>query len=138
VSLVGWSLGGVYARGLARHAPHQVREVITLGSPFGRLEKARGLTPPPVPLTAIYSRSDPIVDWRSASEPPGPRRESIEVRGSHLGLGHNPAVVVVVADRLAQRETDWKPFRPSPMVRQLFPKDQAGPAPTAGRRPGPG
>jgi pimeloyl-ACP methyl ester carboxylesterase len=135
VSLVGWSLGGVFARGLARHAPHQVRQVVTLGSPFRRLETSRRLTPPPVPLTAIYSRTDPIVDWRSASEPTGPKRESIEVRGSHLGLGHNPAVVVAVADRLAQREGSWKPFRPSPVVRHLFPQERREPA--ANGAPGP-
>ena len=126
VSLVGWSLGGVYARGLARHAPHQVRQVLTLGSPFRGLETARGLAPPPVPLTAIYSKSDAVVDWHGAIEEAGPKRESIEVRGSHMGLGHNPAVVVAVADRLAQAEGSWKPFRPAPLVRHLFP-----PAPPA-------
>jgi pimeloyl-ACP methyl ester carboxylesterase len=121
VSLVGWSLGGVYARGLARHAPHQVRQVVTLGSPFRGWEAARGLAPPPVPLTAIFSKTDPIVEWTAASEPGGPKRESIEVRGSHLGLGHNPAVVVAVADRVAQKDGEWKPFRPPAMVRHLFP-----------------
>ena len=35
--------------------------------------------------------------------PPDGRHENVEVRGSHLGLGHNPAVAMVVADRLAQR-----------------------------------
>ncbi|MGH9114527.1 MAG: alpha/beta hydrolase, partial [Acidimicrobiales bacterium] len=58
----------------------------------------------------IYSRTDAIVDWRHAVAPPGPRRESIEVRGSHLGLGHNVEVLLVVADRLAQRDGVWKPY----------------------------
>jgi pimeloyl-ACP methyl ester carboxylesterase len=122
VSLVGWSLGGVYARGLARHSPHLVRQVITLGSPFRRTEAAQGATTPPVPVTAIYSKTDAIVPWRFASEEDGSRRESIEVRGSHLGLGHNPAVIVAVADRLAQPQEGWRPFTPAPWMRHLFPR----------------
>lgn len=122
VSLVGWSLGGIYARGLARHAPHQVRQVVTLGSPFRAFEQARGLTTPPVPVTAIYSKSDAVVPWEVAREEPGARRESVEVEGSHLGLGHNPAVVVVVANRLAQPEGKWKPFRPPAVVQHLYPR----------------
>jgi pimeloyl-ACP methyl ester carboxylesterase len=124
VSLVGWSLGGIYARGLARHAPHQVRQVITLGSPFRMFEQARGLTTPPVPVTAVYSKTDAVVPWGSAQEDSGRQRESVEVRGSHLGLGHNPAVVVVVADRLAQDEGSWKPFRPAAVVQHLYPRTE--------------
>jgi len=125
VSVVGWSLGGVYARGLARHSPHRVRQVISMGSPFRRTEAAQGATTPPVPVTAIFSKTDAIVPWRSAVEDAGPRRESIEVRGSHLGLGHNPAVIVAVADRLAQPEDGWRPFTPAPWVRHLFPRPEA-------------
>ena len=121
VSLVGWSLGGVYARALARRSPEQVRQVITLGSPFRSFESARRGRTPPVPVTAIYSRTDPIVHWTDAMEPPGPQAESIEVRGSHIGLGHNPAVAVAVADRLAQREGRWRPFQVPATLRQLFP-----------------
>jgi pimeloyl-ACP methyl ester carboxylesterase len=128
VSLVGWSLGGVYARGLARHSPHRVRQVITLGSPFRGTEGAQGATTPPVPVTAIFSKTDAIVPWRSAIEDDGPRRESIEVRGSHLGLGHNPAVIVAVADRMAQPQDRWRRFTPAPWVRHLFPRP--GPAVT--------
>jgi pimeloyl-ACP methyl ester carboxylesterase len=128
VSLVGWSLGGVYARGLARHTPHRVRQVITLGSPFRATESGQGLSTPPVPVSAIYSKSDAIVPWRAAIEEDGPRRESIEVRGTHLGLGVNPAVVVAVADRLAQPLDGWKPFSPGPLVRHLFPRPE--PVPT--------
>ena len=106
LSLVGWSLGGVYAGALARHAPHHVRDVITLGSPIG----GRSLTPAGIPTTSVYSRSDAIVPWRASIIPAGPLRENVEVRGSHLGLGHNPPVLVVVADRLAQPENRWQPF----------------------------
>jgi pimeloyl-ACP methyl ester carboxylesterase len=136
VSLVGWSLGGVMARDLARQAPHAVRQVITMGSPFtgnphastvsGLYERltgevldseqmaerlAAGSLPPPVPSTAIYSRSDGIVPWRNCVEPPSAQTDNIEVCGSHCGLGVNPAVLFAVADRLAQPEGGWLPFR---------------------------
>jgi pimeloyl-ACP methyl ester carboxylesterase len=134
VSLIGWSLGGVYARQLAKICPDEVRTVITLGSPFAapprstnawrvyeftsgkRADDAvddfgRALAePPPVPTTAIFSRSDGICPWRGCIERPGALTENIEVEGSHCGLGHNPAVVYAIADRLAQREGAWKPF----------------------------
>jgi pimeloyl-ACP methyl ester carboxylesterase len=104
VGLVGWSLGGVYAAALAGRSPHRVRAVISLGSPLTRDVPAH------IPTTSVYSRSDSIVPWRASILPAGPLRESVEVRGSHLGLGHNPAVLVVVADRLAQPEQAWTPF----------------------------
>jgi pimeloyl-ACP methyl ester carboxylesterase len=106
VSLIGWSLGGVYASALAGHASHRVRCVITLGSPLVGGPR----TPVGVPTTSVYSRSDSIVPWRASILPAGPLRENVEVRGSHLGLGHNPPVLVVVADRLSQPERAWQPF----------------------------
>jgi pimeloyl-ACP methyl ester carboxylesterase len=122
LSLVGWSLGGVFARQLARQHPEAVRQVITLGSPFRRLEAGHAGDELAVPSTAVYSRSDPVVAWRDASQSDGPRSESVEVRGSHLGLGHNPAVVIVVADRLAQRPGAWRPFRPPFAAAGLYPR----------------
>lgn len=101
VSLVGWSLGGVFARMIARSNPAAVRRVITLGSPYRAAEARHGVGTPPVPTTSIYSKSDAVVDWRNASEPDGPGRESIEVRGTHSGLALNPAVITIIADRLA-------------------------------------
>ena len=71
----------------------------------GRHERLEPLT---VPTTAIYTKSDAIVPWRSCLEDPGPQRQNIEVTGSHSGLGHNPAVLRIIADRLAQREDDWQ------------------------------
>ena len=121
VSIVGWSLGGVYARGLARRVPAQVRSVITLGSPFRSIEAQEGWTTPPVPTTAIYSKRDAVVPWQIAHETEGARRESIEVDSSHFGLGHHPAVVVAVADRLAQEPASWAPFQPAKPFRHLFP-----------------
>jgi pimeloyl-ACP methyl ester carboxylesterase len=133
VSLVGWSLGGVYARLLANRLPDHVRSVITLGSPFTgspratnawrvyeglsgqsaedppRMEQVR--PNPPMPTTSIFSRTDGIVAWRCSVQEPGPIAENIEVMGSHVGLGAHPAVLYAVADRLAQPEGDWKPFQ---------------------------
>jgi pimeloyl-ACP methyl ester carboxylesterase len=133
VSLIGWSLGGIYARELARAHPERVRCVITLGSPFrdvsathaarlvalrpgGRpLREATALRdalarPLTVPSTAIYSKTDGIVAWRSCLEVPGPLRESVEVACSHTGMGFHPAALGVIADRLAQPEGGWRAF----------------------------
>lgn len=133
VSLIGWSLGGVYARELARRFPSDVRQVITLASPFRDLQATnvprflrrrrqphpneaafRELlrAPLPLPATAIYSRSDAIAAWQSCREEDGPLSENIEVESSHLGMGHHPVVLLTIADRLAQPEGQWKPFRP--------------------------
>src|ERR1700712_5294890 len=108
VSLVGWSLGGIYARELAKMQPHHVRSVITLGTGFtGNLKATNatrfyelvsgekvGTTPfhrqlggnPEVPTTSIYSRTDGIVAWRTSLLEEGPLAENIEVRASHLGM----------------------------------------------------
>lgn len=117
VSLVGWSLGGVYARLLAHRFPKAVRQVVTLGSPFGAGGRPGGLAGatvseplPGVPSTAIFSKTDGIVPWRVAVERPSPSAENIEVYGSHVGLGFNPAVFYAIADRLAQTEGGWQPF----------------------------
>jgi pimeloyl-ACP methyl ester carboxylesterase len=152
VSIVGWSLGGIYARRLARRAPRQVRQVISLGSPFAltdrpvdgspgarvyqrlapghggrRLHASRGslARPLPVPSTAVYSRWDGVVDWRACRQEPGPSSENIAVRSSHLGMGHDPAVLWVVADRLAQPRNEWRPFeRPTRFgLGTLFPPE---------------
>lgn len=152
VSVVGWSLGGIYARELARRHPELVRQVITLGSPFqmrlGDRSAATGLfealstrfdpaylepmlvpeaerRPLTMPATAVYSRSDGVVRWYTCLERPGPHRENIEVRGSHTGLGVNPAVIVAITDRLAQREGTWRPFRSPPGLGHLFPRPDA-------------
>lgn len=143
VSLVGWSLGGIYARQLAKMMPDKVRQVITLGSPFAGDPRATNAwrlyeftsghkvddrerhmggaisDPPPVPTTAIYSRSDGICHWQNCLEKEGPQAENIEVEGSHCGLGHHPAAVYAIADRLAQPEGKWKHFDRGG-VRSLF------------------
>jgi pimeloyl-ACP methyl ester carboxylesterase len=146
VSVVGWSLGGVYARALARRRPEHVRQVITLGSPI-RMQH-RGQTratstferfahlhveqpgypleqddPPLVaPATSIYSRCDGIVSWKACLDLPAPNAENIAIYCSHLGFGHHPAAIWAVADRLAQPEDAWTPFRAPTVLRPLYPR----------------
>jgi pimeloyl-ACP methyl ester carboxylesterase len=132
VSLVGWSLGGIYARELAKMHPTLARCVITLGTPFTGHPRATNVwriyellsrskigdgsvmeeirKPPPVPTTSIYSRSDGIVAWRCSINAPGPLVENIEVPASHVGMGMNPLALYAVADRLAQPIGAWQPF----------------------------
>jgi pimeloyl-ACP methyl ester carboxylesterase len=152
VSIVGWSLGGVFARRLARQTPRQIGQVISLGSPFAlagrRLDASPGgrafqrYTPLhavdgtrrsrgslaralPVPSTAVYSRWDGVVDWRTCRQETGPTSENVAVLSSHLGMGHDPAVLWVVADRLAQPRDQWRPFvRPTRFgLGALFPAE---------------
>lgn len=119
VSLVGWSLGGLHALRVARTRVRDVRQVITLGSPLG--DELGQVSAPPFPLTSIYSRSDAIVPWRVSRVGAGARAENVEVEGSHLGLGVNPAVLLVIADRLAQPEDDWRPFERRGLPPFLYP-----------------
>jgi hypothetical protein len=134
VSLVGWSLGGIYARELAKCCPGAVRQVITLATPHhamadanhaGTLYRLMGgdtsqLTPallsrlaqrPPVPTTSIYSETDGVVCWRACLEARGPGSENIPVQASHLGMPSHPEVLRIVADRLGQPEGRWRPYR---------------------------
>ena len=67
--------------------------------------------PPDVPVTAIYTRSDGIVAWESCRERDGAQRESIEVRGAHGTMVRNLAAWRIIADRLAQPEGAWRPYR---------------------------
>jgi len=139
VTLIGWSLGGLYSRALAARFPEQVRHVITLGSPFrltraeetnvgrwfDRMAPLHGLRRPhsadfrrepytgvpAVPSTAVFTKADGVVPWRSCVDVPGPQSENIEVYGSHCGLGYNPAVLGIVAHRLRLPTDTWAPFR---------------------------
>ena len=152
VSVIGWSLGGIYARTLARDTPTAVRQVITLGSPIRlaheRQSRARraydryahlhvlprelplesGVGALPVPATSIYSRYDGIVAWQACLDVPSARAENIAVVGSHLGFGHHPAVIWAVADRLAQPLGEWAPFRPPAALRPLYPPADSPPS----------
>ncbi len=137
VSLVGWSLGGVMARNAARRTPEKIRQVITLGSPFEANKNSSSIAPlfklvsgkdpnddafkhildynrppPPesVPSTAIFTKSDGVVHWKTCIERPAQNTDNIEVYGSHCGLGFNSAVNFLLAERLAQPISEWLPF----------------------------
>ena len=79
-----------------------------------------------VPATSVYTKMDGIVSWRACLDEVSPQSENIAVLGSHVGLGFNPAVLWVIADRLALPEGSWKPFVPPRGTRRLFPRDSSG------------
>ena len=152
LSLVGWSLGGVFALYGAYQASECVRNVITLGSPV-TVDASGTAVPPllkalyrliahpmgsaahsmqpraktlregkqlPLPVSCLYSLSDGVVPPQEATIAGDPtRHENIRVWGSHVGLGFNPLVLQIVADRLAQPEGQWKPFAPSGVLGAL-------------------
>ena len=153
VSLVGWSLGGVFALYGAHQASECVRSVITLGSPVSvdpagskspalvramyraiahpmgpnahvmqpRVKKLREMQPPPVPTSCLYSISDGVVPAQEATiGGDDALHENIRVQGSHTGLGVNAMVLLVIADRLAQPEGDWRPFSPAGISGTLY------------------
>jgi len=150
VSIIGWSLGGVYARDLALQAPDMVRSVVTLGSPFANDIRATNATrlyealsgeavednaelrtaiagDLPVPATSIYSRTDGVVNWRTCILRPSDTAENIEVYlASHIGLGVNAAALWAVADRLAQSEGQFRQFdRSGPFAIAYAPPENA-------------
>ena len=145
VSVIGWSLGGIFARKLARAEPESTRQVVTLGSPirlarrrhsnartFYHLNRHRhveelplpledGHGPLPVPSTSIYSRLDGVVAWRACLDVTSKTSENVEVFASHFGFGHHPAALYAVADRLAQAPGEWRPFSRPRWLRLAYP-----------------
>ncbi len=146
ISLIGWSLGGIFARQLSWRRPDLIRQIVTLGSPFAgdprstnvwrlyelmsgqrmkdpetKSQLHESLRVPPVPSTAIYSKYDGIVAWQSCIEPESDTTDNIEVPGSHCGLCVNPVVLYAVADRLAQQDGAWKPFDRKGLRTLLYP-----------------
>jgi pimeloyl-ACP methyl ester carboxylesterase len=131
-TLIGWSLGGLYARELGKVLP-RVRQVITIGTPLNaeadmgnagwlfrllsgsstRVDPTlseRLRTPPPLRTTSIYSRSDGVVAWQTCRhDEQSTLVQDIEVDGSHFGLGWNRDVLNVVADRLGPTVGPWRP-----------------------------
>ena len=140
ISLIGQSLGGVFAHELARKFPDAVRSVITLGSPFAAkgsedtnpmvarmfetmsgltVEEMRELagaeesvTPLSQPNTSIYSKSDGVVSWQACLAEPSDHSENIEILGSHTGMAMHPAVMHIIADRLIQDPANWRRYQP--------------------------
>lgn len=149
VSLIGWSLGGVYARQLAKERPERVRQLITMGSPFSGLTEPNNIswlyslisggkkvnninqafldslpTPAIVPTTAIYSKSDGIVNWKMCMEAVETEiHQNIQVRGSHIGMGANFSILKIIADRLKKDKSDWEYFSPKGIINRkvLYP-----------------
>jgi pimeloyl-ACP methyl ester carboxylesterase len=133
-TLIGWSLGGLYAREIGKLMAPRIRQVITMGTPFnaqadhtnvgwlfrmlsgnstamGPALSLRLRTPPPLRTTSIYSRSDGVVAWQTCRHD---KRSSlvhdIEVDGSHIGMGWNRDVLAAVADRLGQPSGPWRRY----------------------------
>jgi pimeloyl-ACP methyl ester carboxylesterase len=124
VCLVGVSLGGTIAREVAKSSPVPIARVITLVSPIhlpvttplAPLALAASLLwdteelaalsaiaePPPVPVTAVFSRDDGVIDWRAAVPAPSEMVEVLEVSGPHMTVCSNPQVQRIIADRLVQ------------------------------------
>lgn len=148
VTLIGQSLGGIYARLLAREHPEMIRQVITLGSPYRMMEGDRSSAEAfwrrvehlhdgemplrdvaeqdkpalAVPATSIYTRTDGVAPWQTCIDVEGELSENIEVYGTHIGMGVNPAVVFAILDRLSQKPGEWLPFHPPMVVRTWYPR----------------
>jgi hypothetical protein len=157
IKLVGHSMGGLIAREASRDLPHLVSQTVTLGSPFSIVNARDGTSAktlshifemmsdenrriardeallrrmgqvPGVPTTSIYTRKDGFVDWRACINPKHTRAENVEVPASHCGLIYHPQSWLVVADRLAQKPSQWKAFQPEAYEEFPLPflKDQA-------------
>lgn len=136
VSLIGVSLGGIFAREIAKKVPDYVRQVITVGSPFAGLDQSTSVEwifdlitfgkgknhlspefleslqlPPNVPLTCIYTKEDGVVSWETCIETKeSPLIQNVEVKGSHFGLAYNPEVLEIVKDRLMYDEANWQQY----------------------------
>ena len=147
LSLIGHSLGGIYARLLAHEVPDAIRQVIYLGSPFNIDDEAstgllirrlyETVNPPdmrgreliercvnhsatPMPSTAIYSEGDGVVPWRFCLDEEDDTTENLRVPGSHTGMPFNLLILYAIADRLAQPEGNWKPFKADGVMRFFY------------------
>ena len=145
ISLIGWSLGGVYAKALARRYPQLIRDVVTLGSPISGdtakvsvwrlyewvsdmqfadpefMRKLRELNRPltGVPITAFYCRRDGVVPWRNAREKAGPLVQNIEVEAAHVAMGFDAFVLYLIAQRLAKSAgRSWRPLDVAALTRR--------------------
>lgn len=140
ISIIGQSLGGVFARELGRDYPEKVRQIITLGSPLAAKNSAvtmRALRhllkasaghsieemvdmmrarkfhmSPDLPLTAVFSKGDGVVHWASCQEETEDHHtQNIEVPGSHCGMAFNPMIYYIIMNRLNQQIDAWQKFR---------------------------
>lgn len=122
VYLVGWSLGGLFAREMAHRHPECVAKVVTMGTPFGHTPWSNNIwrayqfvaghrveTPPvpvnrrekpPVETVALWSPRDGVISARSASGAPGERDRAVALRCSHLGFCTDPGAIRAVLREL--------------------------------------
>lgn len=126
LTLIGWSMGGIMARMVARREPDKIRDVISLGAPFvgdpfatsahkvyerlsghslsaplAMAQIAESKLPMPITSCAIYSPSDGVVPWQACREPNSPLARNFPVRSAHCGFGFNASVLTTIAHRLA-------------------------------------
>ncbi|MFC7513700.1 esterase/lipase family protein [Herbaspirillum sp. GCM10030257] len=133
VTLVGWSLGGLYARALLERYPACVRQIITLGTPYAELHHI-GAAPvnlsdidadavAAVPAFSIYSKSDGVVAWQGCVPTALPNHHAIALDGvSHMGLVHHPEVLSIIAELLASSTKGQLASRPQDVHRDRGPK----------------
>jgi pimeloyl-ACP methyl ester carboxylesterase len=122
VVLLGWSLGGLFARELAKRHPQTVAKVITMGSPFSGSPRANNVwrayqfitghrvdappieaqlaVKPPVETNALWSANDGVIAPRCAAGRPGERDRAIAVRCTHLGFTYDPQVIQTLLNEL--------------------------------------
>lgn len=115
VVLIGWSLGGLYAREIAKRQPQAVAKVVTMGSPFSGSPRANNVwrayqfitghsvdappvvaelrVKPPVETVALWSANDGVIAPRCAAGRPGERDRAIPLRCTHLGFSYDPQVI---------------------------------------------
>lgn len=151
ISLIGWSLGGIFARQLSKERPDIVRQIITLGSPFSGLAEPNNISwvyrilnsgkkvsdinqeflknvplQALVPTTAVFSKEDGVVSWKHCIEKDlGPFHQNIQVRGSHIGLGVNPSVFSIITDRLKLDKDNWEKYKSTGIITKklIFPSN---------------
>lgn len=123
VILIGWSMGGIFVREVAKDQPNSIKKVITIGSPFADVNAPNHAKwaydlfnnvntidqniinqihlPAPVPTTALYSKTDGMVPWEACMEiEENETHKNIEISSSHFGMGANPNVLKVVVENL--------------------------------------
>jgi pimeloyl-ACP methyl ester carboxylesterase len=115
VVLIGWSLGGLYAREIAKRQPDAVAKVISMGSPFSGSTRANNVwrayqfitghsvdappiagelrVKPPVETVALWSANDGVIAPRCAAGRPGERDRAIPLRCTHMGFTYDPQVI---------------------------------------------
>ena len=146
VAIIGWSFGGYLARELARERPDLVRLVITLGTPVvggpkytaaaksyrkrgidieaiaAEVEQRSRLADLEIPVVAIYSRDDSVVAWQACIDRQSPNIEHVEIKSTHLGFGFSADVYQIIAQRLAQFESQAAPLNRDPRRRRRLAK----------------